>query len=271
MTSKLMSLVRSTAGKLFRPYYEKLRRYRWPHYCPVCGNKAQLFAPLPAFYSEQLTAHGSDLNLHDFETLNLGAYTCVNCGASDRDRLYALYLAKRLEHDPGPTFRLLDLAPAAALSRHILRNFRVGYRTADLYMDGVDDRVDITHMDCYPDQSFDAFICSHVLEHIPDDTKAMAELFRILKPGGWGIAMVPINLALPSVREDLPSATVQDRWKYYGQDDHARVYTGDGFKNRLRASGFHISEITADFFDPAQFDRCGISEKSRLYVVEKLL
>ncbi len=169
----------------------------------------------------------------------------------------------------GQKFRLLDIAPAARLSDHIRRNYEITYRTADLYMSGVDDRVDITQMGCYPDRTFDAFICSHQLEHIPDDAKAMSELFRILKPGGWGIAMVPINLALPNTREDLPSSTVQERWKNYGQDDHARVYTRDGFKSRLQAAGFSISELTRDSFPKTSFERIGLSPHSRLYIAEK--
>ena len=69
---------------------------------------------------------------------------------------------------------MLDIAPSAALSRHIRRKYRIRYRTADLYMKNVDDRVDVTSMACYPDGNFGGLICSHVLEHVEDDKKAKA-------------------------------------------------------------------------------------------------
>ena len=75
----------------------------------------------------------------------------------------------------------------------------------------------------YSEGQFDVFICSHVLEHIPDDRKAMQELYRILKPRGYGIAMVPINLKVEMTLED-PSLQIPSRWKYFAQDDHVRMY-----------------------------------------------
>jgi SAM-dependent methyltransferase len=243
----------------------------WQFFCPACEDRVPSFSPLPEFYFTELETHGSDLRSADFETLNFKAYQCPHCGASDRDRLYALYLARRFQGSEPllAGFSLLDIAPAAALSSHIKRRYPVQYRTADLFQKNVDDRVDITCMNCYAEDKFDAFICSHVLEHVEHDKKAMAELFRVLKPGGWGIVMVPINLSFKEIREDSSKTSVEERWRHFGQGDHVRVYSRDGFMHRLQEVGFVVRQFGRDFFGRERMSRCGLSEASVLYVVEK--
>src|SRR5437660_1672012 len=102
-------------------------------FCPACEQPVRRFAPLPDFYSRKLAEHGSDLRLEDFETCNFEAYQCPHCGATDRDRLYALYFASRLPQTRSDRekFSLLDIAPSSALSRHIRRKYGIRYRTAD--------------------------------------------------------------------------------------------------------------------------------------------
>ena len=118
----------------------------WKFFCPVCENRVPGFSPLPDFYSQELEKHSSDLRISDGETCNFKAYQCPHCGATDRDRLYALYLADRLPSTAAQqaAFCLLEIAPAAPLSRHIRRRYQIRYRTADLFQRHVDDRVDIT-------------------------------------------------------------------------------------------------------------------------------
>jgi SAM-dependent methyltransferase len=241
-------------------------------FCPVCEQKVRAFAALPEFYSQQLKEHGCDLRLEDFETCNFAAYQCPHCGATDRDRLYALYLAKRLPQSSAEQekFSMLDIAPSAPLSRHIRRKYRIRYRTADLYMKNVDDRVDVTALTCYPDGTFDALICSHVLEHVEDDRKAMAELCRVLKPGGWGIVMVPISLILKEIREEPTKTSREERLKFFGQEDHARVYCRQGFARRLEEAGFSVKQHGGEYLGGPDMDRCALAASSVLYVVEKL-
>lgn len=268
-TAVAKSLLPRPVRQAIRPHYQRVRALFSGCYCPVCEQKVPPFAPLPTFYREQLLKHGSELLNDECETCNMNAYSCRICMAADRDRLYALYLARRLGPSPSNQFRMLDIAPARPLSAHIRRKYSIIYRTADLFMEGVDDRVDLTKMDCYSNDSFDAFICSHVLEHIPDDRKALSELFRVLKPGGWGIAMVPISKKLEQIREDPSAQTEADRWRLFGQGDHVRLYTRNGFLARLREAGFSVIELGQDFFGRDQFIRHGITETSMLYVVEK--
>jgi hypothetical protein len=249
----------------------RLAWYRRPgsYYCPVCETRVGGFVPLTSFYFKEWQTHGFKASETEAETLNAEQYTCPRCGAPDRSRLYALYLRERMAEVPGD-FKLVDFAPSAPLQQWIKRTFHICYRTADLMMEGVDDRVDLTDMAIYPTASVDAFICSHMLEHIPNDLQAMRELFRILKPGGWGILVVPICLLHREIFEDPAKATTEaDRWRYFGQGDHVRIYSKQGFMDRVSSVGFQIQQLGVSHFGEDTFRRCGITRKSVLYVVEK--
>ena len=154
------------------------------HVCPVCEVRGVDFYPLPMFYNRELFENQCIHPVFQAETINMEYYMCSNCGASDRDRLYALYFNKYLNNNPAGKFKVLDIAPAKALSSFLKRKPQLSIRTADLFMEGVDDVVDITDMNGYEEGVFDIFICSHVLEHIQDDLKAMKELYRVLRKGG---------------------------------------------------------------------------------------
>jgi len=270
MIAQLKHLLPARLQPPLRAAYHWLQDFGSPYCCPVCGRKVVAFLPLPRHYFEQFDRHGFDYQNRKAETCCIQAYSCPHCEASDRDRLYALFLREQLP--PGgalPGFSLLDFAPAPALSEHIRRHYPVRYRTADLYMTDVDDRVDITRMDIYPGQYFDAFICSHVLEHVADDHRALCELYRILKPGGWGIVMVPIDLTLRVIDEDPTITSEAERWRRFGQGDHVRIYSKDGFIHRLQAAGFDVLQYGATHFGTETFVRHGIAGGSVLYVVKK--
>ena len=136
-------------------------------------------------------------------------------------------------------------------------------------MEGVDDKFDITHMHGYNDEQFDFFICSHVLEHIPDDLKAMKELYRVTKTGGKGIVMVPINLQLEKTIEDAHCTDVGYRWKYFSQDDHVRMYAKNDLINRLLSVGFTVEQLGIDYFGKQLFNQYAIHSTSVLYIVNK--
>ena len=238
-------------------------------YCPVCDKRVAKFIPLPEFYNENMAKHGYLYTLDDAETLNYNAYSCPRCSASDRDRLYALYIKKRLIIQVTANISMLEIAPSRPLSEMLNRTGKITLRTADLMMEGVDDRIDITNMNCYTEGTFDAFICSHVLEHVPDDLKALSELFRILRHGGWGILMVPIILTLDKIDEDPHLEDVGERWRRFGQDDHVRMYSRNGLVERAKGVGFIVKQLGPEYFGAEEFKKHGISNKSILYVVEK--
>jgi SAM-dependent methyltransferase len=237
--------------------------------CSVCNKKIYKFRPLPDFYKDHTEKYGYLYSFDDAETLNYSAYSCPHCYASDRDRLYALYVSKRLKEHVADNIAMLEIAPSRPLSEMLKKTRKITLRTADLMMEGVDDRVDITDMSCYEEGTFDAFICSHVLEHVSDDLKALSELFRILKPNGWGILMVPIILSLDQIDEDPLLEDIAERWRRFGQDDHVRMYSRNGFIERVIGAGFFVRQYGQEYFGAEVFKRYGISDKSILYVVEK--
>jgi SAM-dependent methyltransferase len=264
-----------TAAQLLNKIDHKLRRIYnklfsnlcGKYFCPVCQRKACSFIPMSAFYKENQSKYGYQYTWDDAETLNHKAYSCPHCYAPDRDRLYALYISKRvLKSD---AIEMLEIAPSLSLNAMIRGYGRISVRTADLMMEGVDDIIDITNMSCYADGRFDAFICSHVLEHVPDDNKALRELYRVLKPGGWGILMVPVILAAQQIDEDPFLEDVGERWRRFGQYDHIRTYSKSGLLERIANAGFITYQYGKEYFGEEAFARYSISDKSILYVVEK--
>jgi SAM-dependent methyltransferase len=99
-------------------------------------------------------------------------------------------------------------------------------------------RMDITRISL-TDNQFDCVICYHVLEHIPDDQKAMRELFRVLKPGGWAILQSPIDFNHDKTFEDPSIVSPDERERFFGQNDHVRIY-GRDYKDRLEKAGFVV-------------------------------
>ena len=223
--------------------------------------------PFPVYYFSESHKYGFIHNVFYTETVNFKHYSCRKCGALDRERLYALYLEEYLM---GKTnVNLLDIAPSKALTSLIRKQSNVRYRSMDLMMDGVDDKLDITDMNLYREDQFDFFICSHVLEHIPDDIQAMLELYRILKKGGKGIVMVPINLQLEKTMEDPSCTDIPTRWKLYGQEDHVRMYAKSDFIHRLKNCGFNVELLGINHFGEEAFLKTAIYPTSVLYIVNK--
>lgn len=144
------------------------------------------------------------------------------------------------------------------------------YRTADINSTNVDDEVNIEDLP-YKDNYFNLFLCSHVLEHVNDDSKAIKELYHILKPGEIGICMVPINLNLNETCELPPDVeeTKEYCWYNFGHSHHRRAYSKNGFVQRLQDNSFTVNQYDISTFGEDAFKRSGIHSRSVLYVVEK--
>jgi predicted SAM-dependent methyltransferase len=258
-----------------RHLQKKVQLISATHYCPVCESGVVSFLPLPEFFRENLQRYGFPFEGNDAETCNDGAYSCPSCNATDRDRLCALFLSGYLKSlESVAPIKIVDFAPSAPLSEFICRLIKssgrkIQYRTADLLADNVDDKVDITELHLYQDDEFDFFMCSHVLEHVEDDKKALCELHRILKPGGKAILMVPIILSIDQIDEDTSVVDEGERWRRFGQSDHVRLYSKSGFLARVREAGFQVHEYGRETFGEELFNKAGISSQSVLYVVEK--
>ena len=91
------------------------------------------------------------------------------------------------------------------------------------------------------DGLFDIVLCNHVLEHVTDDRKAMREILRVLKPGGYGIMQVPMELTLEKTYEDPSIVDPHEREVHFRQKDHYRLY-GRDYTQRLKECGFRIGE-----------------------------
>ena len=158
----------------------------------------------------------------------------------ERHRLLWLYLKKETDFFTAP-LKVLHFAPEQAFYKrfHNLKN--LDYTTTDLNSPLADVKADICNLP-FEDASFDVIFCNHVLEHIPDDTKAMEELYRILKPGGWGIFQIPQDLKRATTFEDDTITDKKERTKIFGQYDHVRIYGRDYFE-KLRNIGFIVEEV----------------------------
>jgi SAM-dependent methyltransferase len=152
-----------------------------------------------------------------------------------------LYLTQKTNLFDGKQKKMLHVAPEPELSRLIQKADYIDYLSADLFapelMVKVMVKMDVTDIQ-YPDNTFDVIYCSHVLEHIPDDRKAMREFCRVLKAGGWAILQVPITAN--ATFEDPTVISPKERERLFGQNDHVRRY-GPDYKDRLIEAGFSVT------------------------------
>jgi SAM-dependent methyltransferase len=158
----------------------------------------------------------------------------------ERHRLLWLYLKNGTDFFT-KTHQVLHFAPEQAFYKRFRRLKNIEYTTTDLNSPLADVKADICNLP-FADHSFDVILCNHVLEHIPNDTKAMQELFRVMKPGGWGIFQIPQDLKRERTFEDDTITDKKERAKIFGQYDHVRIYGRDYF-DKLRSVGFTVEEV----------------------------
>ena len=157
----------------------------------------------------------------------------------ERHRLLWLYLKNETDFFTGYK-KVLHFAPEQAFYKRFRNQKNLDYTTTDLNSPLADVKADICNLP-FEDNSYDFILCNHVLEHIPDDSKAMQELYRIMKPGGMGIFQIPQDLNRETTFEDDSITDPKERAKIFGQYDHVRVYGRDYF-DKLRSIGFRVVE-----------------------------
>lgn len=227
-------LVRFALNALPRPLLQRIAGWAVPlaglfyrgrsRECPLCGGHYRRFMPYG-----YVVARADAL--------------CPRCLALERHRLVWLYLTRKTDFMQRPP-RLLHIAPEVCLMRHLkpLYAARAGdYVTADLESPLADLHFDVERIPL-PDASFEAVICNHLLEHVADDRRALAELYRILRPGGWGILLAPVDLAREATYEDDSITDPAERTRIFGQYDHRRIY-GRDYAERLREAGFEAADL----------------------------
>lgn len=210
-----------------------------PRECPICG------------YHGDFRAWGVP---PVFDVL------CARCDSLDRHRLFAL-MDERHDILHGVD-SLLHFAAEDILRKRFRQRFK-NYRAVDLFRADVDFNCNIEDTGLPPD-SIDAVFASHILEHV-DDRKAMAEIHRILKPGGRLVAMVPIIEAWDTTYEDPAVTSDAGRDLHFGQYDHVRFY-GRDFATRLQDAGF---QVVAYMGTPQECVRYGLQRGEKVFVAKK--
>ncbi len=185
----------------------------------------------------------------------------------ERHRLFWLYLKNETDFFTVKK-KVLHFAPEQAFYKRFKQMPNLDYVTTDLNSPLAEVKADICNLP-FEDNSFDVIFCNHVLEHIPDDTKAMQELYRVLKVGGMGIFQIPQDLSRKNTFEDDSITDKKERAKLFGQYDHVRIYGRDYF-DKLRSIGFKVEEVnyTATLSE-AEIDKFRLAKGEIIPVVFK--
>ena len=185
----------------------------------------------------------------------------------ERHRLLWLWLQRETNFFDKPA-KVLHFAPEQAFYKRFRKMKNLDYTTTDLNSPLADIKADICNLP-FENDTYDIIFCNHVLEHIPDDTKAMQELFRVLKPGGKAILQIPQDLNRKETFEDNSILDPKERARIFGQYDHVRVYGRDYF-DKLRTIGFTVEEIDlTNELSPDEVDRFRLAKGEILPVATK--
>jgi len=210
------------------------------------------------------SAEGQALLQLDY--INVANAMCPFCRSSERHRLLYFYLRDRMSFFQMKGVKLLDVAPDGFLWDKVFSQAEIEYISIDVTPARQPTMImSVTDL-TFSESTFDAIICYHVLEHIPDDIQAMQELYRVLQPGGWAILQVPI-WAEETVED--PAVPIEEYAAVYGHKDHVRRY-GLDYKDRLASVGFkvtwddYVRQLPRDFVR-----RYGLFETEDIYFCEK--
>jgi len=236
--AQLMAVIQVSIAKIV---YAGSKRY-----CPVCENHVRKFLP--------------------FGDPPRSQARCPICKSLERHRLDWLFFARKTDLFDGKPKNMLHAAPEACLETRFRRIKNLDYLTADLNNPRATVKMDITSID-YPDNTFSVIYCSHVLEHVPDDHKAIAELYRVLKPDGWAVLQVPITSEI--TYEDPAITEPEERKKYFGQWDHVRR-CGPDYIERMRSAGFFAECLYAtDVLEELNCIKMGIHKEQPIFFCRK--
>lgn len=186
----------------------------------------------------------------------------------ERHRLMWLYLKNETDFF-NENLKVLHIAPEQSFYKKFKKLKNIDYLTCDLNSPLADIKADIQNLP-FEDNSFDVIFCNHVLEHVNDDKKALSELYRVMKKGGWGIFQVPIRYQLEKTFEDPSITDKNERIEKFGQYDHVRVYGMDYYQT-LSNAGFKVEKINlTQKLTEEEIKRFSLEKNEILPVVKKL-
>jgi len=217
--------------------------------CPCCRGKYRTFLPFGAPPGRRQNAR------------------CPGCFALERHRLLWMYFNNRTNLMTDK-LKMLHVAPEFIFQSKLKKLSNLDYLSSDLRPTEAMVQMDITNIEL-PDDQFDVIYCSHVFEHIPDDRKAMSELQRVLKPGGWAILQVPQNINMELTAEGTDDMTELEREAQFGHHDHQRLY-GLDYGKKLEDVGFEVRvDDYAAELGPEAIKRYGFKVGEPIYYCTK--
>lgn len=189
--------------------------------CPVCSREYKRFLP----YGRGVSARENAL--------------CPGCLSLERHRLMWLYLQRKTSFFSTP-LKVLHVAPEYCFIDRFEAQLHLDYITADLESPLAKVKMDI-HAIPFPEETFDVVFCNHVMEHVEDHVKALSELYRVLRPGGWGIIQSPQDPTRLVTYEDRSITDPKEREQHFLQSDHYRIF-GQNYAEELEKGGFTVTE-----------------------------
>ena len=228
---------------MFKRFLKKLRHYGNNRTCSVCNSHLSAFLPA-----------GLE---------NTPDRLCPICGSVERHRLVMLFIQRHTDLFSRSPKTMLHVAPEPALSARFQRHRPLQYLSADLNDPKAMVQLDVTDID-FAENTFDVIYCSHVLEHVPEDKKALREFARVLKPTGWALLQVPIA-NIDTTFEDPSITDLDERQKLFGHWDHVRLY-GRDYKDRLEEAGFRVTVVSPQsFLTPQEIKQHALTPSEDLY------
>jgi len=218
--------------------------------CPVCERSFSKFL-----------SYGSDV-AHRENVL------CPYDLTLERHRLMWLYLKDHSNFFTAEKLNVLHIAPEQCFHSRFKKQGNLNYLTGDLVSPIADMHFDLHHIPL-EDNRFEVVFCNHVLEHVDDAHQCMSELYRVMKPGGWGIMQVPQDYTRDMTYEDASITSPEEREKHFWQKDHVRLF-GNDYPDWLRKAGFTVETFDKDkHYSPELVKRYRLFEPEMMYIVSK--
>lgn len=231
--------------------------------CPICDDSRlplkQVGSSFPILKELGVIGAGSRLQ------------KCHGCNSTDRDRLVFVYLRDylRVFSSESRIKTILHVAPEQCIARLFLEQKGISYLPIDSMEQGYEypdyvQKMNVLDLDV-ESNSVDLVVCNHVLQDIEEDTKALGEFYRVLKPGAKAILQVPISNSANYIIEDLSIKEESEREALYGQRFHCRIYNEDGFIHRVSSAGFDVNAVSIS----NQYLDCSLNPIEKIFVAVK--